>query len=165
MFGRRLVWHVPLGEIKVDKTLHFVEEPVEIMDREVKSLKRSKIALVKVRWNSKRGPKFTWECKDYMKSKYPQLFVDRDDRKSQVNTRDKIIPKGCDTCNHCLGADSFGHSEARMYMRKIKGFICFNVFVKVCVIPVEGRVFYLSKSRNGGFEIRSITVDSGWRVK
>ncbi|GJW06395.1 putative reverse transcriptase domain-containing protein, partial [Tanacetum coccineum] len=39
--------HVPLGEIKVDKTLCFVDEPVEIMDHEVKSLKRSKIALVK----------------------------------------------------------------------------------------------------------------------
>ncbi|GJT92007.1 putative reverse transcriptase domain-containing protein [Tanacetum coccineum] len=71
--------HVPLDEIKVDKTLCFVEEPVEIMDREVKSLKRSKIALVKVRWNSKRGPEFTWEREDYMKSKYPQLFVDRAD--------------------------------------------------------------------------------------
>ncbi|GJR85306.1 putative reverse transcriptase domain-containing protein [Tanacetum coccineum] len=71
--------HVPLGEIKVDKTLRFVEEPVEIMDREVKSLKHSKIALVKVRWNSKRGPEFTWEREDYMKSKYPQLFVDRAD--------------------------------------------------------------------------------------
>ncbi|GJX06981.1 putative reverse transcriptase domain-containing protein [Tanacetum coccineum] len=51
-------FHVPLDKIKVDKTLCFVEEPVEIMDREVKSLKRSKIALVKVRWNSKRGPEF-----------------------------------------------------------------------------------------------------------
>ncbi|GJV05930.1 reverse transcriptase domain-containing protein [Tanacetum coccineum] len=72
-------FHVPLGEIKVDKILRFVEEPVEIMDREVKSLKRSKIALVKVRWNFKRGPEFTWEREDYMKSKYPQLFVDRAD--------------------------------------------------------------------------------------
>ncbi|GJR89998.1 putative reverse transcriptase domain-containing protein [Tanacetum coccineum] len=71
--------HVPLDKIKVDKTLRFVEEPVEIMDREVKSLKRSKIALVKVRWNSKRGPEFTWEREDYMKSKYPQLFADRAD--------------------------------------------------------------------------------------
>ncbi|GJZ40144.1 hypothetical protein Tco_0586707 [Tanacetum coccineum] len=48
--------HVPLDEIKVDKTLCFVEEPVEIRIREVKSLKRSRISLVKVRWNSKRGP-------------------------------------------------------------------------------------------------------------
>ncbi|GJX67024.1 putative reverse transcriptase domain-containing protein [Tanacetum coccineum] len=63
--------HMLLDEIKVDKTLRFVEEPVEIMDREIKSLKRSKISLVKVRWNSKRDPEFTWERKDYMKSKYP----------------------------------------------------------------------------------------------
>ncbi|GJV56638.1 hypothetical protein Tco_1457643 [Tanacetum coccineum] len=51
--------HVPLDEIKVDKTLCFVEEPVEIMDREIRKLKRRKIVLVKVRWNSKRGPEFT----------------------------------------------------------------------------------------------------------
>ncbi|GKC40969.1 putative reverse transcriptase domain-containing protein, partial [Tanacetum coccineum] len=69
--------HVPLNEINIYKTLHFVEEPIGIMDREVKSLKRSRIPLVKVRWNSKCGPEFTWECEDYMKSKYPQLFVDR----------------------------------------------------------------------------------------
>ncbi|GJY75091.1 hypothetical protein Tco_0479522 [Tanacetum coccineum] len=69
--------HVPLDEIKVDKTLRFVEEPVEIMDREIKKLKRRKIALVKVRWNSKRGPEFTWEHEDQMRIKYPQLFVDR----------------------------------------------------------------------------------------
>ncbi|GJU76898.1 putative reverse transcriptase domain-containing protein [Tanacetum coccineum] len=68
--------HVPLDEIKVDKTLCFVEEPVKIMDLEVKSLKRSKILLVKVHWNSKRGLEFTWEREDHMKSKYPQLFVD-----------------------------------------------------------------------------------------
>ncbi|GKB41368.1 putative reverse transcriptase domain-containing protein, partial [Tanacetum coccineum] len=71
--------HMPLNEIKVDKTLRFIEEPVEILGREIKSLKLSKIPLVKVRWDSKRGPEFTWEREDYMKSKYPQLFVDRAD--------------------------------------------------------------------------------------
>ncbi|GJW82839.1 putative reverse transcriptase domain-containing protein [Tanacetum coccineum] len=69
--------HVPLDEKKVDKTLHFVEEPVEIMDREIKKLKRRKIALVKIRWNSKRGPEVTWEHEVQMRIKYPQLFVDR----------------------------------------------------------------------------------------
>ncbi|GJW39798.1 putative reverse transcriptase domain-containing protein [Tanacetum coccineum] len=69
--------HVPLDEIKVDKTLPFVEEPVEIMEREIKKLKRSNIALVKVRWNSKRGPEFTWEHENQMRIKYPHLFVDR----------------------------------------------------------------------------------------
>ncbi|GJZ78743.1 putative reverse transcriptase domain-containing protein [Tanacetum coccineum] len=71
--------HVPLEEIKVDKTLRFVEEPVEIMDSEVKKLKRSRIPNVKVHWNSKRGPEFTWEREDFMKAKYPNLFVDRVD--------------------------------------------------------------------------------------
>ncbi|GJX35294.1 putative reverse transcriptase domain-containing protein, partial [Tanacetum coccineum] len=61
--------HMPLDEIKIDKTLRFVEEPVEIMDREVKSLKRSKISPVKVHWNSKHGPEFTWEREVHMKSK------------------------------------------------------------------------------------------------
>ncbi|GKD42620.1 hypothetical protein Tco_1267265, partial [Tanacetum coccineum] len=69
--------HVPLDEIKVYMTLCFVEELVEIMDREIKKLKRRKIALVKVRWNSKHGSEFTWEHEDQMRIKYPQLFVDR----------------------------------------------------------------------------------------
>ncbi|GJQ97590.1 hypothetical protein Tco_0008729 [Tanacetum coccineum] len=68
---------VSLNEIRIDKTLCFVEEPVEIMDCEIKSLKCSRILFVKVHWNSKRGPEFTWEREDYMKSEYPQLFVDR----------------------------------------------------------------------------------------
>ncbi|GKB84896.1 hypothetical protein Tco_0957168 [Tanacetum coccineum] len=59
--------HVPWDEIKVDKTLHFVEDPIEIMDREIKKLKRRKIALVKVRWNLKCGPEFTWEHEDQMR--------------------------------------------------------------------------------------------------
>nr|GEV89570.1 reverse transcriptase domain-containing protein [Tanacetum cinerariifolium] len=75
LYGRKL----PLEEIKVDKTLCFVEELMEIMDREVKKLKRSRILIIKVRWNSKRGPEFTWEQEDFMKAKYPKLFVDRAD--------------------------------------------------------------------------------------
>ncbi|GJW15030.1 putative reverse transcriptase domain-containing protein [Tanacetum coccineum] len=49
---------VPLDGLHFDDKLQFVEEPVEIMDREVKRLKRSRIPLVKVRWNSKRGPEY-----------------------------------------------------------------------------------------------------------
>ncbi|KAD6796492.1 hypothetical protein E3N88_07388 [Mikania micrantha] len=66
---------VPLDDIRVDDTMHFVEKPVEIMDREVKKLKRSRIPIVKVRWESKRGPEFTWEREDQMKLKYPHLFT------------------------------------------------------------------------------------------
>ncbi|GKE05802.1 putative reverse transcriptase domain-containing protein, partial [Tanacetum coccineum] len=66
---------IPLDEIQVDDKLHFIEEPVEIMDREVKRLKQSCILIVKVRWNSRRGPKFTWECEDQMQKQYPHLFL------------------------------------------------------------------------------------------
>ncbi|GKE78960.1 hypothetical protein Tco_1545080, partial [Tanacetum coccineum] len=64
-----------LDEIQIKDKLHFIEEPVEIMDREVKPLKQSRIPIVKVRWNSRRGPEFTWEHEDQMKKKYPHLFV------------------------------------------------------------------------------------------
>ncbi|GJW78834.1 hypothetical protein Tco_0140516 [Tanacetum coccineum] len=50
---------IPLDEIQIDDKLHFIEEPVEIMDREVKCLKQSRIPIFKVRWNSRRGPEFT----------------------------------------------------------------------------------------------------------
>ncbi|GJW29894.1 putative reverse transcriptase domain-containing protein [Tanacetum coccineum] len=61
--------------LHLDDKLHFVEEPLEIVGREVKRLKRSRIPLVKVRWNSKRGPEFTWEREDQFKKKYPHLFT------------------------------------------------------------------------------------------
>ena len=66
--------HIPLDEIRVDNTMHFVEKPVEIVDRSFKQLKGKRIKLVKVRWESKRGPEFTWEREDQMKAKYPHLF-------------------------------------------------------------------------------------------
>ncbi|GJS35708.1 putative reverse transcriptase domain-containing protein [Tanacetum coccineum] len=66
-----------LEGIYVDDKLQFVEEPVKIIEREIKRLKRSQIPLVKVRWNSRRGPEFTWERKDSFKQKYPQLFTNR----------------------------------------------------------------------------------------
>nr|GEW53523.1 retrotransposon protein, putative, Ty3-gypsy subclass [Tanacetum cinerariifolium] len=67
--------HVPLDEVKVDDKLNFVEEPIEILDRGVKKLKKRWIPIVKVRWNSRRGPYFTWEREDEMKCKYPHLFA------------------------------------------------------------------------------------------
>nr|GEV15568.1 retrotransposon protein, putative, Ty3-gypsy subclass [Tanacetum cinerariifolium] len=66
---------IPLEELHVDDNLHFVEEPVEVMDREIKQLKRSSIPIIKVRWNSKRGSGFTQEREDQFKQKYPHLFT------------------------------------------------------------------------------------------
>ncbi|KAK9048621.1 hypothetical protein SSX86_032414 [Deinandra increscens subsp. villosa] len=65
---------VPVEELQIDEQLRFIEQPVEIMGREEKTLKRSKIPIVKVRWQSKRGPEFTWEREDLMRKKYPHLF-------------------------------------------------------------------------------------------
>nr|GEW07492.1 putative reverse transcriptase domain-containing protein [Tanacetum cinerariifolium] len=68
---------MPLEGVHVDDTLQFVEEPVEIIEQEIKRLKQSRIPLVKVRWNSRRGPEFTWERKDSFKKKYLHLFTNR----------------------------------------------------------------------------------------
>ncbi|KAF5824178.1 putative nucleotidyltransferase, Ribonuclease H [Helianthus annuus] len=65
---------IPFKELTIHEQLHFTEEPIEITDREIKILKRSQIPLVRVRWNSQRGPEFTWEREDQMKHKYPRLF-------------------------------------------------------------------------------------------
>ncbi|GJT71248.1 putative reverse transcriptase domain-containing protein [Tanacetum coccineum] len=66
---------IPLDEIQFDNKLQFIEEPVKIMNRMVKRLKQSRILVLKVRWNSKRGPDFTWECEYQMQKKYPHLFA------------------------------------------------------------------------------------------
>ncbi|GJU07648.1 hypothetical protein Tco_1124078 [Tanacetum coccineum] len=66
---------IPLDETHIDEKVNFIEELVEIMDCEVKRLKQSRIPIVKVRWNSRRGPEYTWEREDQMQKKYPHLFV------------------------------------------------------------------------------------------
>ncbi|GKA00115.1 hypothetical protein Tco_0672665, partial [Tanacetum coccineum] len=70
---------VLMDEIQLDDKLHIIEEPVEVVDREVKRLKQSRIPIVKVCWNSQRGPKFTWEHEDQIKKKYPHLFTSKDE--------------------------------------------------------------------------------------
>ncbi|GJU72183.1 putative reverse transcriptase domain-containing protein [Tanacetum coccineum] len=69
-----VAYRLDLPEELNDVKLNFMEEPVEILEREFKKLKRSRIGIVKVRWNSKCGPEFTWEREDQMKLKYPHLF-------------------------------------------------------------------------------------------
>ncbi|GJW59411.1 putative reverse transcriptase domain-containing protein, partial [Tanacetum coccineum] len=66
---------ISLDEIQIDDKLNFIKEPIEIIDREVKQLKQSRIPIVKVHWNSRRGHEFTWEREDQMKKKYPHLFA------------------------------------------------------------------------------------------
>ncbi|GJW29054.1 reverse transcriptase domain-containing protein [Tanacetum coccineum] len=66
---------IMLDGLHIDDKPCFVEEPVEIMDREVKQFKQSRILIVKVRWNSRRGPEFIWEREDQFQKKYPHLFT------------------------------------------------------------------------------------------
>nr|GEX48191.1 putative reverse transcriptase domain-containing protein [Tanacetum cinerariifolium] len=74
---------IAVDEIQLDDKLHMNEEPVEVIDRDVKQLKQSQIPIVKVRWNSQRGLEFTWEHEDQIKKKYPHLFTSKDEaRKS-----------------------------------------------------------------------------------
>nr|GEY64966.1 putative reverse transcriptase domain-containing protein [Tanacetum cinerariifolium] len=61
---------IPFDEVRINEKLHFIEEPVEIMDREEKQLMQSRIPIVKVRWNSRRGPEYTWEWEDQIKDSY-----------------------------------------------------------------------------------------------
>ncbi|GKE59891.1 hypothetical protein Tco_1510258 [Tanacetum coccineum] len=65
---------VPLDKIEIDENLRFIEEPIEIVERDVKKLKRRRIPLVKVRWNSRQGAEYTWEREDQFRKKYPNLF-------------------------------------------------------------------------------------------
>ncbi|GKE91729.1 hypothetical protein Tco_1572824, partial [Tanacetum coccineum] len=72
---------VPIDEIQLDDKLHMIEEAVEVVDREVKQLKQSWIPIVKVCWNSQRGPEFTWERENQIRKKYPHLFTSKDEAK------------------------------------------------------------------------------------
>ena len=65
---------IPLDEVRIDESMHFVEKPIKILDHDVKKLKNKRIPLVLVKWDSKYGPELTWEREDQMKTKYPELF-------------------------------------------------------------------------------------------
>nr|GEV49892.1 putative reverse transcriptase domain-containing protein [Tanacetum cinerariifolium] len=65
---------IPMKELKLDDKLNFVEEPIEIIDREIKQLRQSRIPIIKIIWNTKRGTEYTWEREDEIRAKYPHLF-------------------------------------------------------------------------------------------
>nr|GEW15656.1 putative reverse transcriptase domain-containing protein [Tanacetum cinerariifolium] len=79
---------IPLDELHIDDKLRFVEEPVKIINREIKRLRQSRILIIKVRWNSKQGPGYTWEPEDQFKQMYPYLFTNR---ASSSTTRSKAL--------------------------------------------------------------------------
>ncbi|GKA68074.1 hypothetical protein Tco_0767991 [Tanacetum coccineum] len=126
---------MPLEGIHVDDKLQFVEEPVEIMEREIKRLKRSRIPLVKVRWNSRRGPEFTWEREDSFKQKYPQLFTNRT---SSSTTSDSNVEKDTRSSNEFLADLNVKfHDRAllankkRFYKRSRRGIAIVKAFMDI----------------------------------
>ncbi|KAJ0457620.1 putative nucleotidyltransferase, Ribonuclease H [Helianthus annuus] len=90
---------IPADEVHIDDALRFTEQPVEVTDWKVNRTRRSSVKLVKVRWNSKHGPEYTWEREDQFKEKYPHLFKKTPARVSQLEFRDEILLTGGDCDN------------------------------------------------------------------
>nr|GEU91260.1 putative reverse transcriptase domain-containing protein [Tanacetum cinerariifolium] len=104
---------MPLEGVHIYDTLQFMEEPVEIMEREIKRLKRRLIPLVKVRWNFRRGPEFTWEREDPFKQKYPHLFTSRTSSSTTRDCKKKAVATGANTQSTlvCYGCGEKGHTR------------------------------------------------------
>ncbi|GJV57721.1 hypothetical protein Tco_1458726, partial [Tanacetum coccineum] len=90
--------------LHIGAKLQIVEEPVEIMDREVKRLKQSRFPIVKVRRNSRRGPEFIWEREDQFQKKYPHLFTNRasSSNATSLSLEDKAHLTGGDNNTPCF---------------------------------------------------------------
>ena len=58
---------VPVAEIEVWPDLTFEEEPMQILDRDVKVLRRKSVPLVKVLWRNHGREKATWEPEEAMR--------------------------------------------------------------------------------------------------
>ncbi|KAG8503406.1 hypothetical protein CXB51_001385 [Gossypium anomalum] len=65
---------IPVAEIEVQSDLTFEEEPVQILDRDVKVLRRKSVPLVKMLWRNHGREEATWEIEEAMRQQYPQLF-------------------------------------------------------------------------------------------
>ncbi|GJT61802.1 reverse transcriptase domain-containing protein [Tanacetum coccineum] len=132
---------VPLEGLQVDDKLYFVEEPIEIMDREVKQLRRSRIPIIKVRWNSRRGPEFTWEREDQFRKKYPHLFT-----KTAPSSTEKSLPL-FKTLKKCVKKSDFHWTpEAEQAFKQLKQHIS-ELPMLVAPRPKEEQIMYLSASQ------------------
>ncbi|GKA09766.1 putative reverse transcriptase domain-containing protein [Tanacetum coccineum] len=151
---------VPLDEIQVDAKLNIVEELVEILEREFKKLKRSRISIVKVKWNSKRGPEFTWERKDQMKLKYSHLFSSS----SSYISGSKFFLKGVELnapAGRLLGAGDIGVETPRSWVYVVvmtsTGMLCHGVMRMIIEVKLQDladlkSILYGLHSERFGFE-------------
>nr|GEZ59162.1 putative reverse transcriptase domain-containing protein [Tanacetum cinerariifolium] len=120
---------IPMKELKLDDKLNFVEEPVEIMDREIKQLRQSHIPIIKVRWNSKRGLKYTWECKDEIHTIHMGLWYPKDTDFELTAFSDSDHAGCLDSRKSTYGGIQFLGGEARQLVVKEAG-LYFNVFCR-----------------------------------
>nr|GFA74418.1 putative reverse transcriptase domain-containing protein [Tanacetum cinerariifolium] len=82
---------IPLEEIQMNDKLHFIEEPVEIIDCEVMRLKKSHIPIVKVRWNSQRGPEYMGKGRLF----HEEIYVDVRQKPMEFDVADMVMLKKC----------------------------------------------------------------------
>ncbi|GKC36251.1 hypothetical protein Tco_1048635 [Tanacetum coccineum] len=130
---------VPLDGLNFDDKLQFVEELVEIMDREVKQLKPSRILLVKVRWNSRRGPEFTWEREDQFRKKYPHLFTKTAPSSSPDVSMGRTVATACYTQNRTLIHTRHNKTPYELVHDKKPDLTFFRVFSALCYPTNDSR--------------------------
>nr|GEY90598.1 reverse transcriptase domain-containing protein [Tanacetum cinerariifolium] len=102
-----------------------VRQPVEIMDREIKRLRQSHILIIKVRWNSKQGPEFTWEREDQFKQKYPHLFTNRVSLPT-TRVRALVMMIGLDLPKQILGAQTEAKNPKNLKKEDVGGMLIEN---------------------------------------
>ncbi|GJZ04745.1 hypothetical protein Tco_0538020 [Tanacetum coccineum] len=115
---------VPIDGLHIGAKLQIVEEPVEITNREVKWLKQSCFPIVKVRWNSRRGPEFIWEREDRFQKKYPHLFTNRasSSNATSLSLEDKAHLTGGDYNTPCFRVIDVVNKSA-MYLLVLYAFV------------------------------------------
>ncbi|GJW76609.1 hypothetical protein Tco_0138291 [Tanacetum coccineum] len=115
---------VPIDGVHIGAKLQIVEEPVEIMDREVKRLKQIRFPIVKVRWNSRRGPEFIWEREDRFQKKYTHLFTNRasSSNATSLSLEDKAHLTGGDYNTPCFRVIDVVNKSA-MYLLVLYAFV------------------------------------------
>nr|GEW50908.1 hypothetical protein [Tanacetum cinerariifolium] len=82
---------VLLDGLHFDDKLHFMEEPIEIIDREVKRLNQIHIPIVKVRWNSRQEPEFTWEREDQFRKNASAIAISSDTSNKSVGSSPSMV--------------------------------------------------------------------------
>ena len=62
--------------VLLDENLTYEEEPIAILDREIRKLRSREIASIKVQWKNRPVEESTWEKEADIRERYPHLFTD-----------------------------------------------------------------------------------------